>query len=137
SGKAGELKGQVVGSVAKGKEDAARGIKDATDAPPDTSRVTPKAVTPMKPESPGAPPGDVKAGQGMPGPLPAEQVSLQHGTCETDSMLAENGVTKEQVDNSNEPQFQDAMTAKQQADEHAATAPQQLRQDEQAALGQA
>jgi Domain of unknown function (DUF2431) len=134
SGKAGELKKDVVGKVGQGRDDAAKGIKTASDAPPDTSKVTAKPVTPMRPEAPGAPPSDVGAARGMPSPLPAEQVSLEHGRCETDAQLGAAGVTREQVDRSNEPQFHDAMGAKARADEHAATAPQQFRQEEQRAL---
>jgi hypothetical protein len=136
SGKAAELKQDVVGQVSQGKDAAARGIKTASDAPPDTSKVSPKPVTPMQPESAGPPPGGVAAGRGMPSPLPADQVSLAHGTCETDNQLAGAGVTKQQVADSNEPQFHDAMAAKDKADEHAKTAPQQFRQDEQGALAQ-
>src|SRR5215831_5824773 len=137
SGRAGELKKDVVGKVGQGKDDAAKGIKTASDAQPDTGKVTAKPVTPMQPETPGAPPADVNAEKGMPSPLPADQVSLAHGTCETDSQLADAEVTREQVDKSNEPQFQDAMAAKDRADQHAATAPQQLRQEEQGTLTQA
>ena len=137
SGKAGQMKEQVVGKVGQGREEAAKAIKTTSDAPPNTGGVAPKPVTPMQPESPGAAPADVRAGDGMPRPVPAEQVSLEHGTCETDSDLKDNNVTREQVAKSNEPQFQDAMTAKDKADEHAATAPGQFRQQEQGVLGQA
>ncbi len=136
SGKPGQLKEQVAGEVGKGKDAAATGIKTASDAPPDTSHVTPKPVTPMGHEAPGAAPAGVSAEEAMPAPKPEDQVGLGYTKCTTDNQLEEANVTQEQVDQSNEPQFQDAMVAKQEADQHAETAPQQFRQDEQAALDQ-
>ncbi|HEY7200782.1 MAG TPA: hypothetical protein VIC57_11240, partial [Candidatus Dormibacteraeota bacterium] len=137
SGKAGELKGQVVGQVGTSKDASSKDIKDAATKPPDPSGQTAKPVTPMAPETPGAPPANVNAGAGMPSPKPAEQVSLESTKCETDSQLSEAKVTKEQVDKSNEPQFQDAMKAKDEADQHAATAPGQFRAEEQKNLAAA
>ncbi|MDQ6790086.1 MAG: hypothetical protein M3075_05425, partial [Candidatus Dormibacteraeota bacterium] len=137
SGKAAQIKDQVVGSVAAGKDNAAKDVKEANSAPPDTSKEKPKPVKPLKPEQPGPAPADPKAGGAMPPPRPADQVSLAHAPCETEGQMAEGGVTEQQVKDSNEPQFQDAMSAKKEADAHAATAPQQFRQQEQQALGEA
>ena len=137
SGKAGELKGQVVGNVTQSKDASAKDVKDATEKPPDKSGVTPKPVKPMAAEHPGMPPADVHAGDAMPPPKPAEQVSLDNTKCETDNQLAEENITDQQVAKSNEPQFHEAMAAKKEADVHAATAPQQFREDEQKQLGEA
>lgn len=137
SGKAAQIKDQVVGNVAAGKDAAAKDVKEANSAPPDTSKEKPKPVRPLKPEQPGPGPADPRAGDAMPAPRPADQVSLAHTPCETEGQMAEGGVTEQQVKDSNEPQFQDAMSAKKEADAHAATAPQQFRQQEQQALGEA
>ncbi len=137
SDRAAAVKGEVGGKVVASKDAAARDIADASSAPPDPSRATARPVTPMGPETPGRPPADVRAGEAMPSAKPAEQVSLDHTRCETDAQMAEAGVTGEQVESSNEPEFHQAMDAKKQADDHARSAPQQLRQDEQHALGQA
>ena len=136
SGKPGQLKEQVAGEVGKGKDAAASGVKTASDATPDTSHATPKPVTPMGQETPGTAPAAVSAEEAMPAPKPEDQVGLGYTKCATDSQLDEAQVTQEQVDQSNEPQFQDAMAAKQDADQHADAAPQQFRQDEQGALDQ-
>jgi Pput_2613-like deaminase len=136
SGKPGQLKEQVVGEVGKGKDASAAGIKTASDATPDTSHGSPKPVAPMGQETPGSPPAAVPAEEAMPAPKPDDQVGLGYTKCTTDSQLEEANVTQEQVDQSNEPQFQDAMAAKQEADQHAETAPQQFRQEEQSALDQ-
>jgi hypothetical protein len=134
SGKAGQLKDQVVGTVSQNKDAAAKDIKQASAAAPSQSGIPAKPVTPMQPEAPGRAPADVRPGDAMPPPKPAEQVSLDHTSCETDSQLAEAKVTDEQVAKSNEPQFHEAMTAKKEADQHAGTAPQQFREDEQKQL---
>jgi hypothetical protein len=137
SGKAGEIKRQVAGQVAGSKDAAAGDIKDANAAPPDTSKATPKQVTPMSPEHPGAPPGGVGAGAAAPSPVPVEQVSLEHGKCETDQRLAEHGITEQTVAKSNEPQFQEAMAAKKESDAHATQAPRRFREQERQRIGQA
>src|ERR1700674_3389466 len=135
SGKAGELKGQVVGNVTQSKDAAAKDVKSATEKAPNQSGIAAKPVRPMEAERPGLPPADPHAGDAMPPPKPAEQVSLDNTKCETDSQLAGANITDEQVAKSNEPQFHEAMAAKKDADEHAATAPQQFREDEQKQLG--
>jgi hypothetical protein len=134
SGKPRQLREQVVGQVGQSKDAAGKDIKDTTRAAPDQSKGVPKAVTPMKPEAPGPQPGGLGAEKATPLPLTPEEVSLQHGKCETDNQLSEAGVTQEQVDESNEPQFQDAMDSKKEADQHADTAPGQFREEEQATL---
>ena len=137
SGKAAELKGEVIGNLAAGKEAAAGDIKAATSAPPNQAGIPPKPVTPMAPEAPGPRPADVKAGDAMPAPKPEAEVSLDHTKPETDKQLADANVTEEQVAESNEPQFHEAMDAKKEADAHAATAPKQFREGEQKKLDEA
>ena len=137
SGKAGQIKDQVVGQVTQNKDAAAKDIKATSAAAPDLSKGDAKPVTPMQAETPGAPPSNVAAGGAMPAPKPADQVSLDNTKCETDSQLGEAHITDEQVAKSNEPQFQDAMAAKKSADVHAATAPPQFREGEQQQLGAA
>ena len=136
SGKPGSIGTQVAGVVGSSKDAAAKDIKDTNQAAPDSSKAETKPATPVPQESPGGPPGDVGAGQAMPTPKPADQVHLDHTRCETDSKLAEAKVTDQTVADSNEPEFHAAMEAKEQADAHAATAPQAVRQSEQGTLEQ-
>src|SRR5437879_3921661 len=62
AGKAGQIKDQVAGNVTASKDAAARGMKDASAAHPDAGRVSAKPVTAMRPETPGPPAADVRAG---------------------------------------------------------------------------
>ncbi len=137
SGKAAEIKSEVAGNVTAGKEAAAGDIKASEQAPPNPAGIAPKPVAPMAPEAPGPHPADVKAGDAMPAPKPEAEVSLDHTKPQTDKQLADANVTDEQIAESNEPQFHEAMDAKKEADEHAATAPKKFREDEQKQLGEA
>ena len=135
SGKAGEVKGEVAGLVSTGKDGQAKDIETATDAPPDQSKAVAKPVTPMAPEQPGqAPP--VAAAGAAPKPAPAEQLNLAAGPHEANQEMAQGEVTEQQLAQSNEPQFQQALADKQAAAAHAQTAPAQFRQHEQQVVAQ-
>lgn len=135
SGKAGEVKGEVKGMVTSGKEGQAKDIETATDAPPDQSKAVPKPVTPMAPEQPGQAVA-VPATGAVPKPAPPEQTNLEAGKQQANQELAEGEVTEQQMAESNEPQFQQALTDKQAAAAHADTAPGEFRQAEQQTIQQ-
>ena len=135
SGKAGEVKGEVAGLVSSGKEGQAKDIEAATEAPPDQSKAVPKPVTPMGPEQPG-PPAQVAAAGAAPKPAPPEQLNLAAGTHEANQEMAQGEVNEQQLAQSNEPQFQQALADKQAAAAHATAAPAQYRQDEKQVVAQ-
>ena len=137
SGKSAQVKEQVSGLVTKGKDDSAQDIKGATAAAPDTSGVQPKPVTPMTPQQPGPPPPPVPGDQAMPGPRGPEQTNLGAGPCAVNSKMADAKVTEQQLANSNEPQFDQAVDSKKKMEEHAAQAPAQVQAVEAQQLGQA
>ncbi|MEV7419217.1 hypothetical protein [Streptomyces sp. NPDC089919] len=130
SGKTDEIKSQVSGQVKSGKEGSAKDITEKTKAAPDPSRAVEKPVTPLPGQAapPAQAPPDAKAASVA--PAPAAQTDLSTGPKETDAMMAEAKVTPEQLAHSNEPQFQDALAAKKEADDHAATAPAAFRAEE-------
>ncbi|HEX7308476.1 hypothetical protein [Lentzea sp.] len=133
-GKADGVGAEVKGVVTQGKEGQAKDVEQATDAPPDQSKAVPKPVTPMAAENPGAAPAIPAAGA-APKPVPAARTDLTAGKRQ---VAQEQGdVTDEQLRGSNEPQFQQALDAKQTAAAHADTAPGQFRAQEQQVLGQA
>jgi phage-related protein len=137
SGKAGEVKNQVMGKVSKGKEDSAKDVKEKSAAPPDPSRVAPKPVTPMREQKPGPAPKDPGAAKAMPGPAPADQTNLGGPVCETNAKMAEAGVTEEHLKKSNEPEMQQAVEAKKAGEEHSTRAPAEFREQEQQQLNTA
>lgn len=135
SGKAGEVKGEVKGLVAEGKQGQTAEIKAATEAAPDQSKAVVKPVTPLGPESPGqAPP--IPATGAAPKPAPPDQLNLAAGKHEVNSEMADAEVSEQQLAESNEPQFQQALTDKKAAAAHADTAPAGYRQQEQQVITQ-
>ena len=136
SGKAAQVKGEVGALVKGGKKDAEKDIKSATDAPPDTSKATPKQVTPLQPEEPGSATASVGAAGAMPGPRPAEETDLSAGPAEVEQEMDREGVTEEQLAKSNEPDFTAALDARQEAKEHSAKAPEAYRAQEGEILAQ-
>lgn len=135
SGKAGEVKGEIQGMVGQGKEGESKDIETATDKPPDQSKSVAKPVTPMSQEQPG-PAVQIPAAGAAPKPAPPEQTNLAAGKEQANQEMAEGGVSEQQLANSNEPEFQQALTDKKAAADHADKAPGEYRQQEQAAIDQ-
>jgi len=136
SGKTAAVKNQVMGKVTAGKQASAQDVKQATGAPPDESKAVDKPVTPLAPE-PGPPqPADPGAAGAMPAPAPEEQTNLQSGKHETEQEMAAADVSEEQVAGQGEPEFDQAVAAKKEGEQHSATAPAQVREEEQAVLAQ-
>jgi hypothetical protein len=134
SGKAARVKDEVGGIVRGGKQQSEKDIKGATEAPPDTSKAKPKPVTSMAPDRPGAPPPPVGAEAAMPPPRPAAETDLSAGPASIDAQMTEAKVTDDQLKKGNEPGFEGALKSRDDAREHAATAPAVVRTQEQAIL---
>ncbi len=135
SGQAGQVKDQVKGLVGGNKQQSAEAIETATQAPPDAAKAVPKPVAPLQPEEPGQTVAIPAAGA-TPKPAPPEQLNLEAGHRQAGQELADADVSEQQLAHSNEPQFAGALAAKQEAAEHAATAPAQFREQEAATLAQ-
>ncbi|MGH3822373.1 MAG: phage tail protein [Pseudonocardiaceae bacterium] len=130
SGKADNVKAEVMGKVTKGKEDSAKPLAEKSQQAPDTSKAVDKPVTPLPATKPETTPAPLDAAKAMPPKAPAEQTNLGGPKCETDKQMAEAGVTEGQLAKSNEPQFTEAVAAKKDSEAHSATAPAQVRQSE-------
>lgn len=135
SGKAGEVKGEVKGLVAEGKQGQTADIKAATDAAPDQSKAVVKPVTPMGPEPPGKA-SPIPASGAVPKPAPPDQLNLAAGKHEVNSEMADAEVSEQQLAESNEPQFEQALADKKTAAAHADTAPAEYRQQERQVITQ-
>ncbi|MGH8899284.1 MAG: phage tail protein [Egibacteraceae bacterium] len=134
SGKAGEIKSEVAGQVGKGKETSARDIATTTKAAPDTSGAKEKQVTPLKPAQPPPRPAAPNAANAIPPKAPPSATEFGAGKCETGQQMADAEVTEEQLRKGNEPQFDQALTAKKAGEAHDAKAPAQARANEQRQL---
>ncbi|MER7863222.1 hypothetical protein ABTX61_29255 [Amycolatopsis japonica] len=130
SGKADQIKSEVMGKVTSGKDASAKDVTERTKEAPDTSRTTEKPVKPL-PETPPPPalsPPDAR--KATPDKAPPAQTDLRADQCETHGKMAEAGVTDQQLAQSNEPEFTGALAAKQEGEQHTASAPAAVRESE-------
>ncbi len=125
---------------ASGAQAAAAGpVATTTAAEPNTEAVPEREVTPL-PEPPvGDAPASVNPAAAMPPTRGNSEVNqpLQENMAEVDGAMAENEITDEQLEKSNEPKFMAGLEAKGQAKAHTENAPNTLRQQEQGVLANA
>ncbi|MFF0749600.1 hypothetical protein [Streptomyces sp. NPDC004267] len=137
SGKADAVKGQVQGQVADGRKKSAEAIETTTKAAPDTAAAKEKPVTPLAPQPAVANPGAPDASQAVPDRAPAAATDFSAGPRQVDQQMADARVTEEQLATSNEPEFTTALKDKKAGEQHAATAPGQVRAAEDKTLATA
>ncbi|MFD5188419.1 hypothetical protein ACFWMU_09705 [Streptomyces sp. NPDC058357] len=123
SGKADKIKGEVDGKVKDGKESSAKDIDTATKAPPDTSAAKDKPVTPMTPDQAPGNPGAPPAADAVPAQQPASVTDFSQGPAANDQAMADAEVTEDQLAKGNEPEFDQALSAKKTAETDSAKAP--------------
>lgn len=123
SGKAEKVKAEVDGKVTDGKESSAKDIDTATKAPPDTSAAKDKPVTPLTPDQPPGNPGAPSAADAIPAKQPAAVTDFSEGPAQNDKEMADAEVTEEQLAKGNEPEFNEALSAKKTAETDSEKAP--------------
>lgn len=123
SGKADQVKAEVDGKVTDGKDSSAKDIDTATKAPPDTSAAKEKDVTPLSPDQAPGNPGAPSARDAVPEKQPAAVTDFSEGPAENDKAMADAEVTEEQLAKGNEPEFNEALSAKKTSEADAAKAP--------------
>lgn len=123
SGKADQVKAEVDGKVTDGKESSAKDIDTATQAPPDTSAAKDKEVTPLTPDQAPGNPGAPSAADAIPEKQPAAVTDFSEGPARNDQAMADAEVTEEQLAKGNEPEFNEALSAKKTSEADAAKAP--------------
>ncbi|MFE4610195.1 hypothetical protein ACFRK5_17875 [Streptomyces niveus] len=123
SGKADQVKAEVDGKVTDGKESSAKDIDTATQAPPDTSAAKEKEVTPLTPDQAPANPGAPSATDAIPEKQPPAVTDFSEGPAQNDQAMADAEVTEEQLAKGNEPEFNEALSAKKTSEADAAKAP--------------
>ncbi|MFF2938319.1 hypothetical protein ACFVSQ_00560 [Streptomyces niveus] len=123
SGKADQVKAEVDGKVTDGKESSAKDIDTETKAPPDTSAAKEKEVTPLTPDQAPANPGAPSAADAIPEKQPPAVTDFSEGPAQNDQAMADAEVTEEQLAKGNEPEFNEALSAKKTSEADAAKAP--------------
>jgi hypothetical protein len=130
------VKQDVSSQVSNEKQKTADPIASKTGQDPNTSGIDPKPFTPLEPKDPGPEPPDLYGSQAAPKPKTELEVSqpLEQNSQELEQQMAEADVDEETLATSGEPEFVAALGAKQEAQTHSATAPDQYRQEEQSLL---
>ncbi|MEV0580877.1 hypothetical protein [Streptomyces sp. NPDC050392] len=123
SGKAEKVKAEVDGKVTDGKESSAKDIDTATKAPPDTSAAKDKPVTPLTPDRPPGNPGAPAASDAIPAKQPPAVTDFSEGPAQNDKEMADAEVTEDQLAKGNEPEFNEALSAKKTAEADSEKAP--------------
>jgi hypothetical protein len=134
SGKPEEVKGEVVDQVGEGKSASAEQIATTTAAPPDTSVAVAKEVVPLTPDRPPGAQATPNPAQAVPDRNPPSATDMSAGPAQVDQQMADAQVTEPQLRKANEPAFSNALAEKKTAEQHAETAPDQLRKNEAAQL---
>src|SRR5437763_2615613 len=136
SGKPAEVKAEVQGKVGEGKTDSAEQIADTTAAPPDTSAAEVKQVVPMTGDRPPGTPATPDPAKATPDKLPPSATDMSAGPANVNREMADNQVTEQQLQKSNEPAFGSALKDKKTAEKHSETTPPELRKNESQQLRQ-
>ncbi|HEY9802999.1 MAG TPA: DUF4157 domain-containing protein, partial [Leptolyngbyaceae cyanobacterium] len=133
------VKGELSGQVKEEQKATQEPLEEKTKEKPDTSGIEAKQVTPLSKTEPGTPPSGVGAEQAAPKSKGQGEVEapLQADSQQLDQQMSEADITEEQLANSNEPQFQEALAAKKEAKTNAVEAPPKYRQQEQDILANA
>lgn len=139
SNKLGGLKAEMQGKMAQEKNQTTGPMKEKSQTAPSTAGVKPKKVTPLQPPPSGSPPQQVNSGLAAPKPKSRAEVEkpLQEDNKSLDQQMAEAEITEEQLANSNEPEFQQALDQKREAKHHAQAGPEEVRQSESEQIAQA
>ena len=121
----------------EGEKTAAAGpVAQTTGQEPNVEAVPEREVTPLPAAPIGAKPATANPKAAMPPKRGDAEVNkpLEDNVAEVDQQMADNKVTDEQLEKSNEPSFTQGLDAKKDAKKDAATAPGKLRKQEAGAL---
>jgi len=137
--KLGAVKNQMQDKVKQEQTASQTPLEEKTQQAPDGSGIEPKLVTPLPANEPGAATQNIGAQKAVPKPKGQNEVEapLEQSSQQLNQQMADANVTEEQLAKSNEPEFQNALSTKQEADTNANQAPKQYRQFEENQLTQA
>ncbi|NVK65036.1 MAG: hypothetical protein HWE22_10640 [Flavobacteriales bacterium] len=126
----------AMGDVNQQKEETVGSIDQATNQEPNAEAIPAKEVKPLRPVPEGEKPKSVNADAAIPNKRPNAEIKkpVEENTQRLDDAMAENQVTDEQLANSEEPKFVEALENKGTAKKQAKTGPAKVRQEEKATL---
>lgn len=134
---AAQASGTLRGQLATERDAAAGPMKSAAVSEvPASSQPAPPTAT-LQSEPVGPPLAPVSAAPIAPAPLPPERLDYSADRGPTDQVMAENNVSKEQLQEGNDPAFGPTIAARSSAEKHEATAAAKYRQGESKVQNQA
>ncbi|MDY6902178.1 MAG: hypothetical protein SWZ49_29525, partial [Cyanobacteriota bacterium] len=137
--KLGAVKSEMQQNVKQEQTASQTPLEEKAKQAPDTSGIEPKSVTPLPPNETRTATQNINAQKAVPKPKGQNEIEtpLQQSSQQLNQQMVEANLTEEQLALSNEPEFQNALAAKQEAQTNANQAPQEYRQFEQNQLTQA
>lgn len=133
-GKAGKLKNKLTSKVEGQKAAAAGDIKTAAETKPDPESVEAKEVVEMPKEPPNPDKINLRSQNVLPHPKKEEEISVEDNKEKAEQLMADNDIDEQQIKDAKEPQFDEALAAKKELEEHADKVPEEYRTQEQAYL---
>lgn len=127
---ASQASGTLRGQLSKEKDAAAGPMQAAASTEVPASSLRAQQAVSLQSEPVGAQPAPVSAAPIVPAPLPPDRLDCSADRGPTEQMMADNSVTKEQLQEGNDPAFGPTMEARSTAEKHEATAEAKYRQGE-------
>jgi hypothetical protein len=132
-GKAGEVKDAVTGQVEESQENSQGPLEEAATADPGEGE-SPRVAGELEIEEPGAEPGSVRADRAMPPPRTDSEIDMSAETVQTENILKEACVTREFMEEHDDPVLKDGIAAQDEVKTASETAPENYRGEEAEAL---
>ncbi|KYG02866.1 hypothetical protein BE21_54080 [Sorangium cellulosum] len=129
----GGVKEDITKEVDQGKDKTVGPVEQKNQETPSEADLSPKPVSPLEPAPPAAR-KDLGAARAAPKPRTPAEVSFDRGPKQLKDQMAGANVTEPQLQRSNEPSFQAAVSAKHTAEKDAREAPGRYRQTEKVEL---
>ena len=125
----GAVKTDLTAQVGNEKKESQRPLAEKLEQNPNAKGIDPKPFTPLAPlETPAL--LHIPAAGAAPKPASDQDISLQAGPKAIDQEMADAQLTEEQLRDSNEPQFQNALTEKKEVETESVARPQRYRAEE-------
>ncbi len=132
-----EVKQNIGGQVAAENAKVTGPMASHVKQDPPKSEVKVEPPTDLNEESAGDKPKPISAAAAAPKPMLDSEVSMEAESRSLDDKMAQEGLTEEQLAESNEPTFVEALDTKRQAQQQAADAPGRYREKEEKVLANA
>ena len=132
-----DVQKDMQGDVQAEKENASGAIETATKQAPDTSGIEEKEVVPMSVTDAGKKPVIPKASAAAPKTKTNEEISMEDDAKKLDTEMEKSDVSEDQLEKSNEPEFNSALSNKRESQNQARAGPQEYRAQEKPVLNKA